>query len=98
MNWLGRWLERQHDLAVGVDADLVRDNHKRYRLACGLLGFGFVLGLLVSKVHFQGILRLVVGVIATVSFLAGLVLAAWARQEAAFLSKPDHEEPPKIFE
>jgi len=94
---LERWQQRQHQLAQGVDAGLVRDNQKRYGLAFGLLGFAFAFGLLASKARLPSTLRLIVGVIGTASFLAGFVLAAWARQEAAFLHKPDPEEPPKIF-
>jgi hypothetical protein len=97
MNWLERWRQRQNQLAQGVDANLVRENQKRYRFAFGLLAFGFALGLLVSKIHFQVALRIGVSVVATVCGLAGFALAAWSRQEAAFLSKPDSEEPPKIF-
>jgi hypothetical protein len=97
MNWFHRWRKRQDQLASGVDADLVRDNQKRYRLGLGLLGFGFAVGLLVSKVHLPNGLRLVLIVVSTVFVLAGFIAGAWASQEAGFLSKPDPEEPPKIF-
>jgi hypothetical protein len=97
MNWLERWRQRQDLLSHGVDADLIRDNQKRYRLAFGLLGFGFLLGVLLSKVRLAETVRLIVSVIAGACFLVGFVLAAWAKQEATFLNKPDPEEPPKIF-
>jgi hypothetical protein len=96
-SWLERWRQRRRDLSQGVDADLVRDNRKRYRLAFGLIGFGFLLGLPDAKIQIPSTLHLIVVVMATVSFIAGLLLAAWARNEAAFLSKPDPEEPPRIF-
>jgi len=51
MNWLERWRQRQDLLSHGVDADLIRDNQKRYRVAFGLLGFGFLLSVLLSKVE-----------------------------------------------
>ena len=35
MNWLERWRQRQDLLSHGVDADLIRDNRKRYKLAFG---------------------------------------------------------------
>jgi hypothetical protein len=97
MNWFDRWQVRQYQLASGVDADLVRDNQKRYRLAFGLLGIGFALGWLATKVHLPDTLRWIVSSVATVSLVAGMVLAGRARQQAGFLRKPDPEEPPKIF-
>ncbi len=97
MNWWDRWRRRQNQLAQGVDADLVRENQKRYRFAFGLLTFAFALSLLVSKIHLQAALRIVVSVVATVCGVAGFALLAWSRQDAAFLGKPEPEEPPKIF-
>jgi hypothetical protein len=97
MNWWDRWRQRQNQLAQGVDADLVFENQRRYRFAFGLLAFGFALGLVGSKIDRQVALRIVVSVIATVCGVAGFALLAWSRHEAAFLSKPDPEEPPRIF-
>jgi len=97
MNWWDRWRRRQNELAQGVDANLVRENQKRYRFTFGLLTFAFALSLLVSKIHLQVSLRIVVSVVATVCSIAGFALLAWSRQEAAFLSKPEPGEPPKIF-
>jgi predicted ester cyclase len=39
MNWLERRIQRQTELAQGIDADLVRDNQRQYKLAIGLLSF-----------------------------------------------------------
>jgi hypothetical protein len=97
MSWWERWRERQYQLAQGVDADLARGNHQRFRLAFGLLVFAFLLAILTSKLHLPTTLRFIISVIVIGAFLVGFVLAAWARQEAAFLSKPGPEEPPKIF-
>ena len=95
--WLQRWCQRQRDLSQGVDSDLVRDNRRRYKLSVGLLGLGILLILFGAKVHSPSTLRWILVGIAAMSFLAGSFLAHWAQQEAAFLSKPDPEEPPKIF-
>jgi hypothetical protein len=97
MSWWERWRERQYQLAQGVDADLVRGNRQRFRLAFGLLLFAFLLGILASKFHLPSTLRFIISVIVIATFLVGFVLTAWAGKEAAFLSKPDPEEPPKIF-
>ena len=96
-SWLERWRHRQRDLAQGADANLVRDNRNRYRLAFGLMGFGVLLSLLDTKVKIPNTLRLIVVGIATVFFIAGFLLALWARQMGAFLSKSDPEEPPRMF-
>jgi len=96
-SWFERWRQRQRDLTQGVDADLIRDNRNRYRLAFGLIGFGFLLGLLDARIRIPSMVRLIVVGMAGASLIAGFLLAAWARQEAAFLSKPDPEEPPRIF-
>src|SRR5262245_58160367 len=98
MNWFERWRQRQSELANGVDADLVQDNQKRYRIGFGLIAVGLAVGLLASKVQLPWTIRSVVTTIATLSLLAGFLLTAWARQESAFLRKPEPEKPPKILE
>jgi protein-S-isoprenylcysteine O-methyltransferase Ste14 len=97
IGWIQRWNQRQRDLTQGVDADLVRENRKRYKLAFGLQGLALFLILLCAKVHIASTLFWILSATAIVSFLAGLLLAIWAQQEDAFLSKPDPEEPPRIF-
>lgn len=97
MNWLERRIRRQTELAQGIDADLVRDNRKRYKFAIGLLSFAVLLSFLTSKVHLAEPLRPFVGAIAGCSGVAGLVLLVWARQEEIVLNKPDPEDPPNIF-
>jgi hypothetical protein len=96
-SWLERWRQRQCELAQGSDADLVRDNRNRYRLAFGLMGFGFLLSLLDTKVKIPNTFRLIVVGIATVSLITGFLLALWATQMGAFLRKPDPEEPPRMI-
>lgn len=95
--WIRRWNQRQRDLTLGVDADLVRNNRKRYKLAFGLQGLALFLIVLCSEFHIPRTLRWILSAAAGVSFLVGFLLAIWAQQEDAFLSKPDHEEPPRIF-
>ena len=95
--WLQRYSQRQRALSQGVDADLVRGNRKRYKVAFGLIVIGLLLILLGSKVHIPTVLRWILVGAASVSCLAGFLTAMWAQQEAAFLSKPDREEPPTIF-
>ena len=74
MGWFERWSRRQDELAQGADADLVRDNRRRYRLGFLLLGFATLLSLLVSKVNFGEHVRQVVGVVAGGSGVPGELL------------------------
>jgi membrane glycosyltransferase len=97
IGWIRRWNQRQRDLTQGVDADLVRANRKRYKLALGLLALALLLMLLCAKVQIPSALLWILSAAATVFFLASLFLGLWAQQEDAFLSKPDPEEPPRIF-
>ena len=97
MSWFERWSRRQDELAHGADADLVRDNRRRYRTGFLLLGFAALLSLLVSKIDLGEHLRQAVGVAAAGSGVAGLLLLIWARQEQIVLHKPDPEPPSKIF-
>lgn len=95
--WLQRWRQRQHDLARGVDADLVRDNGKRYKVAFGLIGLGLLLAVPGSTIHTPSLLHWVLLDAGGVSAVVGFLMAMWAREESAFLDKPDPEEPPTIF-
>jgi hypothetical protein len=56
-----------------------------------------LLSLLDAKVKIPSSLRLIVVGMAIVSVIAGFLVAAWARQMEAFLSKPAPEEPPRMF-
>jgi hypothetical protein len=96
-SWFERRRRRRRNLAHGADADLVRDNRRRYRLAFGLLGLGTLLWFFGAEISVLGVLHSIVVALGMVSFVAGLFLAAWAQQVDAFLSKPDPEEPPRIF-
>jgi len=94
--WLRRYLQRQRELAQGVDADLVADNRWRYKLAFALFGGALLLGLLTASLNLVGITRLFMMTLASILFVAGLLVGRWAA-ESAFLSKPGPEDPPKIF-
>jgi hypothetical protein len=95
-SWWQRWERRQNELAQGVDADLVRDNRRRYRLALGLLGFGFLLNLLMAKMY-SGMLYDVVFAASLLCYIGGFIALRWAAAERAFLSRPDREDPPRIL-
>ncbi len=96
-SWLERWRERQRDLARGVDADLVNDNHRRYTLAGGLIGLGFLLILVSLKAHLSDALPMILATLGGALVIAGWVLGIWANRMDILLRKPDAEEPPRIF-
>ena len=92
--WFERWQARQAQLAEGADADLMQSNRRRFKIAFGLIGLAFGLGLLDARFHLAP-LRTVLTVIAGISGVVGLVLVKWAQQEHAFLTRP--EGPPEIL-
>jgi hypothetical protein len=96
-NWLRRFQERQHELAIGVDADLVKTNHTRFKRGLFLLAFGCLLGFVGPKMHLSVALRAAVAVVFGMSCLIGLFMLRWARREAAFLNSPDPEKPLSIL-
>jgi len=97
LEWFGRYLRRQRELATGVDADLVRGNRRKFRLATSL----FVLASLFSGIDrivkprgfIQEVFVWVIGML----FLGGTLVMVWAWQERAFLDKPDAKKPPSPF-
>jgi hypothetical protein len=95
--WVKRWQKRQRDLAEGADADLMQSNRRRFRGAFCLIGLAVVLGLISAKFRLPPTLKLVFRVGAGISGVVGVVLAKWAQQEHAFLTRPDPEGMPEIF-
>jgi hypothetical protein len=95
--WIERWHKRRRELAEGADADLVQSNRRRFRVALGLLGLAFVLGLIDVKFRLPATLEVACRVGVVVSGVIGLVLARWAGVEHSFLTRPEAEGPPEIF-
>jgi len=87
----------QREIGEGTDADLVRANRTRFRVAFSLIGVGFILVVLGGKLHITGRFDTVLRAIAAVSVVVGFVLGRWARSEREFLIRPDPEDPPEIF-
>jgi hypothetical protein len=95
--WVERWQRRRLELAEGADADLMRSNRRRYKVAFSLIGLAFVLGLIDAKFSLPHALEIALRVGIGVSGLLGIVLAKWALHEHDFLTEPDPERPPEIF-
>jgi hypothetical protein len=97
LRWLERRWQRQRELQQGVDADLVRDNRRRWKLTGCLFACGFALLGIQSLVTLRGSWHDAAVVVTLFFFGAGLVLGQWSRAEQAFLDRPDPKEPPKLW-
>jgi hypothetical protein len=85
--------ENPRSAARGADADLVRDNNKRWKFsflasACGLL----LLGILIY-VKLPGPSQKIVATIAAITIIGGLMLARWARAWDSIIYRPDPKGP-----
>lgn len=92
-----RYQERQRKLATGVDADLLRDNRKHYRIGMALLVGGLGLILLTKYVLSCQIIARGMAVISGLSVIGGLVLLKFAQRERNVIDEPDPEKPPSIL-
>jgi len=97
MSYWQRLSQRQQDLARGFDADLVRDYRRRAWLSSILLGAGWLLLYVDSKLRLHGTLHSIIAYLAGACVVVGIPLWWWAKQERVFLDKPDPEEPPSIL-
>jgi hypothetical protein len=95
--WLHRYYERQREIQQGADADLFRENQKRWRRSWLLFGCSFLLIAVQSLVKFSGNWHSIFVVLTMVFFVGGLFMAHWARAEKSFLEEPGPKEPPSLF-
>ena len=96
-DWFARWNERQRQLQSGVDADLVRDNRKRWKLSIVMFVCSFLLIGIHSQVNFPQLWSRLIAVLTGLFFVCGVVLARWAGAQDYFLSRPDPKEPPRLW-
>jgi len=85
------------ELADGADADLVRANRRRYRLAFSLIGLALALTAIDAKAHLPKVLDIAFRGAAVSCFVVGFVVGRWALAERQILNRPDPEGPPEIF-
>ena len=76
--WFDRRQQRLRELQQGADADLVRENHKRWKLAWRLSGLGFLLCTAQTKVKLPTVWHNIVFWSSATTFLVGVVLLRWA--------------------
>jgi hypothetical protein len=80
-----------------VNADLWRDNRRKWKISTFLFVAGFLVILALMKVRLpRPILEILLSA-AFLTYLAGLVGLHWARAESDFLRKPDPKQPPSLW-
>jgi len=95
--WLERGLHRQLEIEQGADADLFRNNRRRWKLSWSLLGCFFLLMGVQAVVALNGRWQAVAVAITMLFFVAGLLVAEWARAWEVFLDRPGPKEPPRLW-
>lgn len=80
-----------------VNADLWRDNRRRYKASAALLAVGLLVGFILPTLSHSGMLWKIVFAISMGCYAAGMLGLQWARGENVFLSKPDRPEPPQVW-
>jgi len=96
-NWLERRVQRQNELDRGVDADLIRDNRKRFRLSWWSFSLGALLVAIDVLVQLPNWFHKTIYFLAFGFLVSGWLAWRWAVAEDAFLNRPDSKEPPKLF-
>lgn len=96
-DWFERSQRRERDLQQGVDADLVRDNRRRWKFAGALFGCAFAVIGIDAALHLPPAWHRVATWLFGILFVGSLLFAEWARAESAFLNKPDPKEPPRLW-
>jgi hypothetical protein len=97
LEWVGRWQQRQRELASRVDADLVRANRKKYRFSWTLFALAFVLLGFQAVFKLRGVFHEVAIWITSVCFVGGMILIRWAKIQRSFLERPTPKEPAKFW-
>jgi GAF domain-containing protein len=82
-DWFNRYRQRQRDLAAGADADLVRSNRRQFKFALWCTGISLLLIGVDGRLH--DIPEDVVGFIAVVLLMAGILVGQLAMRERLFL-------------
>jgi hypothetical protein len=80
-----------------VNADLWRDNRRRWKISAMLLAVSLLIAAILPKVSHSGLLGKILFAIFMISYGAGMFGLYWARGESAFLNKPDRPEAPRLW-
>jgi hypothetical protein len=96
-DWFERRLQRQRELQQGADADLLRDNRRRWKLCSSLFGCSLLLLGIQAAVKLSDPWHGIAVALTMGCFLAGFLLGHWARAEKSFLERPNPKEPPSLW-
>jgi hypothetical protein len=96
-NWWERKVQRERELAEGVDADLVSANRRRWTLGYKLFAIGALLLATEWLRRLPRWMHLVVASIVFMLMLTAIIAWKWARAEQAFLQKPEGKKPLGLF-
>ena len=97
LEWFGRYNQRQRDLAAGVDADLVRRNRGKFKLAGLLVALGSLLAGIERFIKLHGAIQEIGMWLSGLLLFGGVFLGYWAQRERVFLAKSDPKKPPSLF-
>lgn len=80
-----------------VNADLWRDNRRRWRISAALLALALLTILPLSHLRLSSTVQGILTDIGIISYVAGMIGLHWARRESCFLRQPEWKEPPKLW-
>ena len=95
--WLERQRQRDREIRQGADADLFRDNRRRWKLVWCLFACAFLFFGIESVIPLSGRWHSIAVGLTIVCFAGGVLLGQWARAEQTFLERPDPKEPPRLW-
>jgi hypothetical protein len=80
-----------------VNADLWRDNRRKWKISTMFLALSLLIAAIFSKFPHSGVLGKILVAIFMISYGGGMFALYWARGKSAFLNKPDPPEPPQLW-
>jgi hypothetical protein len=80
-----------------VNADLWRDNRRRWKISTMLLALSLLVAAIFPKLPRSGVLGKILFAVFMISYVGGMLGLYWAHGESAVLSKPDPPEPCQLW-
>ena len=79
-----------------ANADLRRDNRRRWKTSLGLIIFGLLLIIVLAKVKLPSAVKGIGTIFAFLVFVVGVFILHWANQEAMLLRGSGPKDRPKL--